>query len=140
MKLSRPKLVLVLFVLTSCAVGCGAGAYNTSGRPWPTTSQDKDLTQRATSIASSTVNLDLGEFSIEGDLLVPAGRVILQLTNKGVIEHNVRLVGGPLSEPLPADSTSQLDVGQLAPGTYELICELPGHKDAGMVATLTVVE
>jgi|TARA_B100000959_G_scaffold274282_1_gene325931 plastocyanin len=139
-KLSRPKLVLVLFVLTSCAFGCAAGAYDTSGRPWPTTSQDKDLTPEAASVASSKVNLDLGEFFIEGDLLVPAGGVILQLANKGVIEHNVRLVGGPLSETLPADSTSQLDVGQLAAGTYQLICELPGHKDAGMVATLTVVK
>jgi len=130
------RLLIVLAVLLLSAPSCRTGTYDTSGRPWPTTSE---VPTKSENTASTTASLDLAEFSINGELQVPAGPVVLTLRNNGVIEHNVRLVGGPVSETLPANSTSQFDVGELAAGTYELICELPGHQDAGMIATLTVV-
>jgi len=83
--------------------------------------------------------LVLTEFSISGDLTVPAGHVILNVVNKGNVDHNVRVAGGDITPDLARDESATLDLGVLEPGTYELICELPGHKEAGMVATLTVV-
>ena len=32
---------------------------------------------------------------------------------------------------------TKVDLFDLPAGTYSLICDIPGHKDAGMVATLT---
>ena len=32
---------------------------------------------------------------------------------------------------------TKVELFDLPAGTYSLICDIPGHKDAGMVATLT---
>lgn len=39
---------------------------------------------------------------------------------------------------LAASASATLALGDLAPGTYELYCEVPGHEQAGMKATLRV--
>ncbi|MBC8363645.1 MAG: multicopper oxidase domain-containing protein [Actinobacteria bacterium] len=84
--------------------------------------------------------LTLTEFAIGGDLTVPAGQVVLSLVNKGAIDHNVRFDGDTISPDIAAGGSATLDLGNLEPGTYELLCEIAGHKEAGMVTTLTVVD
>ncbi len=83
--------------------------------------------------------IDLSEFSIKGDLTVPAGPVVVDVLNKGAAVHTLVLAGGPKTENLNAGEETLLDLGTLAPGTYELFCDIPGHRESGMSAELTVV-
>lgn len=89
---------------------------------------------------STTLNISLQEFSITGELVAPAGEVSLLISNKGSMVHNV--VSDDLdkkSNDVGAGGTTSLSLGVLSPGTYEIYCDIPGHKTSGMVAYLTVV-
>jgi uncharacterized cupredoxin-like copper-binding protein len=86
----------------------------------------------------STVNLVLGDYSITGNLTVPAGNVRLQAINQGGIIHNVGLTGRGISGDIRPGGSFTLDVGTLTPGTYKLFCDIAGHEALGMVAKLVV--
>ncbi len=88
--------------------------------------------------AVSEIAVALNEFSIDGTLTAPAGRVVLDVVNEGRVPHNVVLVNGPSTADLNTGETAQLDLGELTPGTYELICDIPGHADAGMRTQLSI--
>ena len=87
------------------------------------------------------IDVTLDEFVIEGDLTAPAGDVTLLITNVGSVEHNVvaRNLGRRTFDLRTGDETT-LTLGSLAPGEYELFCDIIGHEESGMVATLTVTE
>jgi len=84
--------------------------------------------------------LTLDDYSIAGELEVPAGDIRLEAVNVGEIPHNVGLRGGPISREFRPGDGGSVDIGDLAPGSYELYCDVIGHEDLGMVATLTVTE
>lgn len=83
--------------------------------------------------------VDLSEFTITGDLTVPAGQIVMDVLNEGNAIHNLQLTGGPKTVDLTAGQGAFLDLGELGPGTYELFCDLPGHRESGMISTLEVV-
>lgn len=87
-----------------------------------------------------TVRVTLTEFAVEGDLTVPPGHIRVEAQNAGAIIHNIALEGGPVSEDFGPGESAVLDLGVLEPGTYELFCAVPGHREAGMRATLNVTE
>ncbi len=89
--------------------------------------------------APSTVEVDLAEFSIvPTDLEVAAGGTI-EVTNAGSIEHDLEVVDGDVgTQMLAAGQSESLALGDLAPGTYEVRCTVPGHDSAGMVTSLTI--
>jgi len=86
----------------------------------------------------TTVNVVLGDYVIQGNLTAPAGNVRLQAINQGGIVHNVGIKGGPISGDMQPGKGFTLDVGSLAPGTYQLYCDIPGHEAKGMVANLVI--
>ena len=76
---------------------------------------------------------------------VAAGRVTIQLLNRGEDDHDLRLrrithrSGTPVARwalTKPGD-VSDLTV-RLSRGRYRLWCSLPGHRELGMRATLRV--
>ncbi len=87
-----------------------------------------------------TIDVALDDFTIEGDLVAPAGSVRLNAVNVGALPHNVGLRGGPISAELRPGGSIELDLGDLAPGTYELYCDVGDHVEQGMVATLIVTD
>lgn len=93
------------------------------------------------STASSTVTVELTEFGISpADITVAAGGQ-LEITNGGSIEHNFVIEDTDLrTDNLGAGDTQTLSLEGLEPGTYDVICEIAGHADAGMRGTLTIVE
>ena len=91
--------------------------------------------------ATTTLSVDLTEFAITGNLTAPAGHVLIDVTNSGSVEHNISLVDPSVQgSNLAAGASEQLDLGELAPGTYEVICTIPGHAGSGMTAELTITD
>ncbi|MEY2582085.1 MAG: hypothetical protein QOE09_1934 [Ilumatobacteraceae bacterium] len=101
-------------------------------------SDSSDPTATTTPFAGSTVDVVLGDYVILGDLTAPAGAVRLKAVNQGGIVHNVGVRGRPISGDMQPGKGFTLDVGQLAPGTYELYCDIVGHIAKGMVANLVI--
>jgi uncharacterized cupredoxin-like copper-binding protein len=109
---------------------------------------------------SGSVNVGLTEFAVSPEPdTAPADTVSLTIANDGAISHNFRLIKTDLApDALPKDgpqvdenavdvlvSTSIFGPGEsieesveLDPGSYVLICNIPGHYDLGMRAPFTV--
>jgi FtsP/CotA-like multicopper oxidase with cupredoxin domain len=95
--------------------------------------------QAGAAVAGRTeAEIELSEFSITGDLVVPVGEVSLRVTNVGTAAHNLTMTDGPATPDLNTGETSVLNLGALEAGIYELVCTIPGHESAGMKAFLTV--
>ena len=86
-----------------------------------------------------TTEVELADFLIKpGSLSVATGST-LKLTNTGGTPHNLSVVNdGPTSEMISAGESTELALGDLAPGTYKIRCDVPGHEAAGMAGELTV--
>lgn len=122
-------LVAFLVLITLPLMAVGVVAVATADSP-------EGLQARSATIAEAS----LAEFTITGRLNVPEGPVSVTVTNQGSIEHNLAVRELTLStRDLEPGSSAELDLGQLTAGTYELYCTLPGHVDAGMKSTLTVL-
>jgi plastocyanin len=73
--------------------------------------------------------------------------VKLLMDNKGVIEHDIALPTIKADKPAASlkalakpGQSATLEFTPTAPGTYEYICTIPGHKEAGMKGTLNVTQ
>lgn len=121
------------------------------------------MTSGSPAAASSAthVSVTLKEMAIVlGSATVPAGQVVLDITNSGTVVHELVVLRTDVLEgTLPARATDaskaeeigdiaeaeDIDPGKtatltltLSPGRYMLICNEPGHHQAGMHATLLV--
>jgi uncharacterized cupredoxin-like copper-binding protein len=84
------------------------------------------------------------EFKFEPNTLsIRAGETTFVVKNAGAIEHNfvIEGPGGQVLARIPniAVGATEQVTATLAPGTYAIVCTLPGHRAAGMAGTLTVV-
>ena len=102
----------------------------------------------------SPVVIDANEFEFKGDdpVRVTAGaEVVLELRNRGSIEHNWTLLAAGVGAAGSEEITAADIVAQVAadaskagtvqfvapsPGTYRVVCTIPGHLEAGMEASL----
>jgi len=72
------------------------------------------------------------------ELTIPAGSdVPITLTNTGAAPHNFAIDALKISVDLAPGATEQTTINAPA-GTYDYYCNVPGHKEAGMVDKLTV--
>lgn len=89
--------------------------------------------------APSAITVSLKEWGIEPKAMtVKAGKVTFTVKNAGTLEHNFIIQGSDKIDSIFAAQTKTFEV-TLTPGTYVVDCNLSGHKEAGMTATLTVV-
>ncbi|MGH9037645.1 MAG: cupredoxin domain-containing protein, partial [Acidimicrobiia bacterium] len=74
------------------------------------------------------------------EIAVPAGPVKVTLRNEDTQLHTLSVEGQPQFKKLETRGTGESQTGTLevGPGTYTLFCEVPGHRAAGMQATLKV--
>ena len=96
-----------------------------------------------TATVGNEVVVSLQEFSLTpSEISLAAGPVTFVGVNDGSVLHALAIEGDGVSAATPdasyASGSSQSFTVELAPGTYQLICPVPGHKDAGMLATVTV--
>jgi plastocyanin len=75
-------------------------------------------------------------------LTAKAGKVTIDFTNASPVPHNVTVQSGttgPTIAATPTFSGGTKSISMtLKPGTYTYYCSVPGHRQAGMVGTLTV--
>ena len=63
----------------------------------------------------------------------------IELTNAGAGAHNFVVDALGILVDMPPGKTVQYTIpADAAPGTYEFYCNIPGHKEGGMVGTLTI--
>ena len=66
------------------------------------------------------------------------GTVTLEITNVDAFDHDFVIDELDVKQTLPAGKTTTLTF-DATPGTYTFYCSIPGHREAGMEGTLTVV-
>ncbi|MDP9474069.1 MAG: plastocyanin/azurin family copper-binding protein, partial [Chloroflexota bacterium] len=89
---------------------------------------------------------DTGAVTLEGydigwtqkEITVAPGGTI-NLVNSGAAAHNFDITDLGIVVDMPAGQTAPYTLpADIAPGTYEFICNIPGHAEAGMTGTLIV--
>ena len=119
--------VVTLFTLASCSSGS-----STSG---PTTAPATLAPGTIEVDAKEGLRLDKSEYDTK------SGQVTILYVNKSSINHNLLVsdsTGVQIGQELKVQSSGKKDTGTftLAPGTYNLYCNIPGHE--GMKAKLVV--
>ena len=140
---------VLLFVGMMCAVIFVAretSEAEAKGNEPTTTEQTRTQatsTQSTTTTASApkAVTATETEFKIAlPSSTIAAGSYSFDVKNDGKIDHDFVIKGNGVDEKTPtigAGESATLDV-DLKPGTYDVYCSIPGHKQAGMDVKLTV--
>ncbi len=83
--------------------------------------------------------VSLSEFAVTPASIGTGGS--LHVMDDGAVAHNLSIEGTELkTADIQAGKDAILELGDLAPGTYTMFCAIPGHREAGMEAELTVTE
>jgi FtsP/CotA-like multicopper oxidase with cupredoxin domain len=88
--------------------------------------------------SAAPVPVQLSEFAISGSLEVAPGGT-LAVTNEGTQVHNLVIDGDGQTADLASGESEELVV-DVAAGEHVVFCSIPGHREAGMEATMTVAE
>ncbi|MEX0766372.1 MAG: cupredoxin domain-containing protein [bacterium] len=126
-----------LFVLSIAGVAIVvAGCQRAAQSPAPRTTEEGTM---------PVVNVVAKEFAFEPkEIKVNAGMAKFLVRNDGAVEHDFEIVGvaehgaeheGKLIQP----SEARVVEVELKSGTYQVVCTVAGHKEAGMVATIVVI-
>ncbi|MBI5030760.1 MAG: cupredoxin domain-containing protein [Chloroflexi bacterium] len=125
--MSRRTIVLfaAISILAIALSACGGGAAgsNTSGA------------------AALNVTITGTEFKFDPATInaTPGQTINVTLKNTGSVEHT--LVFAPANFKMlvqPGKSDTKSFTAPTAPGTYDIVCDVAGHKEAGMVGKLVV--
>ena len=107
------------------STGGGGGGGGSTGGPAPA--------------GDNAFNADLKEYSIALDKTqIKAGTITFNVMNVGTLPHNLSVKElNKTTENLDPGKSATLTV-DLAPGTYTVICAIPGHEQLGMHIMITV--
>jgi nitrite reductase (NO-forming) len=126
---STPLIFVAAFVFLCLTIAVGVTGARGDDSPTPT----------ATAAAATTAQVTLTEFKIEPATVVVAKGGVLHVQNDGTVVHNLAVTTPSLKTPdIAPGASAELDVSSLSPGTYEIVCLIPGHAAAGMQATLQI--
>ena len=86
------------------------------------------------------VEVTASEFAFEPNpIQVTAGQeATLVFTNAGTTEHDFAVDELGIMALAKVNETVEVELGALEAGTYTVYCSIPGHREAGMEATLVV--
>jgi uncharacterized cupredoxin-like copper-binding protein len=128
------SIVLFAAMLTAVAV---------FGRETEAKAEGAAGNEGSTAVAK-TIKVTETEFKVQLPALtqLQAGKYTFVVKNAGKIQHDLAITGGSVTG---TSKTPLLNPGQsgkltvsLQTGNYTLYCTVPGHKEAGMVAKLSI--
>ncbi len=111
---------------------------------------DDTSTSATTAVAGASLRVEAHDIKFDADTYTaPAGTIAIAYVEKGKLVHDL-VVEGADGDRIPIDGGD--DEGKLIvstafdasgtvtldPGSYRLVCTVPGHEQAGMKAMLTV--
>jgi uncharacterized cupredoxin-like copper-binding protein len=151
---ARLRLVLagVLLLAGSLLVACGDTAPATTApaaAPTATTAAPAAAEPTATTAAGgsggaaagSPIAVTLNEWSIEPkSIQAPAGHQTFKVTNAGKLKHNFSIIvnGQEVKTANIGNGETAMLEADIPAGTYDTLCDIPGHKQQGMAGTLEV--
>ena len=134
---------VLLFVGMMAAVIVLARESSEAEAKGPETTTEATTTTATTTTtgAATSVPVSETEFKITfPKSTLAAGSYSFAVKNDGKIDHDLVVQGNGVDEKTPtiaAGKSATLKV-DLKPGTYDVYCSIPGHKQAGMDLKLTV--
>jgi plastocyanin len=131
---TKPAAIAALCFAAAALGACGGASGGDAG---DTTKQGRVAGDRGTSAA---LRIEAHEFSLSpAPLQAVPGNVAFEYVNAGAIPHSL-VIEGVKGLKLEVSDKGDVDTGAvtLEPGTYTLFCDIPGHRQAGMEAPLTV--
>ena len=134
-RMSRVLPLLLLALLGVLIVACGqpAAASGDGGSGFSAEPADQTIVIRAHPHGHLAWT--------EAEYTAKAGDVTFVVVNTSLSKHNF-LVEGPgvkaQSPTFDGGTTQRYTLKGLQPGTYRIACTVPGHREAGMTATLHV--
>jgi FtsP/CotA-like multicopper oxidase with cupredoxin domain len=88
--------------------------------------------------SATVLDVELGSLKLlPNALTAPPGELTIRVHNGDAAVHNFSVLGEKTPDLQPGESFD-LELGDVAAGSYEMQCLIPGHKEAGMNGTLTV--
>ena len=89
---------------------------------------------------ATSVTVTVTEFKFSpNSLSISTEGGTIKIVNSGTAAHNLSIPQlGLKSEDVQPGATGELKVGKNAAGSYEVLCEIPGHADSGMTGTISV--
>jgi plastocyanin len=105
-----------------------------------------DALTAATPVATAATPAAIGQLTVESydiyfqptQLIIPADTpTTASLPNLGAAVHSFVVDALGINVQIPPGATEQAVIAAPA-GTYEYYCDVPGHRAAGMVGTLSV--
>jgi uncharacterized cupredoxin-like copper-binding protein len=125
-RLARVRDAAFLALVALLAVGAAAGVV----------AADRAIDASATDV---TVVARDNRFTPSEIAVTSGGWVSLTLQNEDAYFHDLEVEGlANVDVGARGDSTGRIRVRLDRPGTYEFICTVPGHAEAGMRGTLSV--
>ncbi|MQG21691.1 MAG: hypothetical protein FI725_06890 [SAR202 cluster bacterium] len=129
--LMKKRFVTILglfLIMSSLALGVACSSGDTGG------------TDAASSTKTTLKVNGSDDFKFNpSSLTAKAGTIEIALTNTGVVDHSFVIEGKDLNIVATAGQTERGSIA-LTAGTYSFVCDIVGHKEAGMVGTLTITE
>lgn len=87
----------------------------------------------------TAASIDAEDISFSTDQLTVKPGDTIEFTNKGQLEHDFVVDELGIEELLQSGESTTITIPDDAePGDYEFYCSIAGHKEAGMVGTLTI--
>lgn len=130
--------LLVMLALTLAACGGGAATPTNTGETGGTDTTTEEAPEAVEPADVTVVGLDIKYEPAE--VTVKAGQPVnLTLDNQGALEHN--LTWDENTELFLTTMAGESATGEITfdtAGTYGFHCTVAGHKEAGMVGTITV--
>lgn len=132
-----PALIVAL-ILASLLLACGSMEGSGGNAGGGNTGFSTEVFPNQVQVAADpkgALRWDRSEYTVK------AGNVTFVVTNTSPITHNFVVIGNGVqatSKNFRTQTPQFLSLSNLAPGEYQIVCTVPGHREGGMVARLIV--
>jgi uncharacterized cupredoxin-like copper-binding protein len=126
--------------IAGIAAGAVVGAQGTPTSGIGTPGASPEASPVASPAAETGITIEMGEFFFKPNMFtIPANTdFVVTLENTGVVAHDFVVEKSDVSSELIDPGATGTVTVNLPAGSYQFICSVEGHADAGMYGTVTV--